>query len=82
MGLLTCSHQKDEDNLVRSRSAEALMMKERNHTTHRLTVIELECIVRLTSLACLLSGGSCQDDLGKPQTSPTLKRNEASEPVS
>ena len=32
------SHLNDEDNLVRSRSAEAHLMSPRIHTTHRLTV--------------------------------------------
>ena len=40
--MLMSGHQNDEDNLVRSRSAEALMMSPRNHTTHSLTVLELE----------------------------------------
>ena len=31
-------HLNDEDNLVRSRSAEAHLMSPRIHTTHRLTV--------------------------------------------
>ena len=31
-------HLHDEDNLVRSRSAEALLMSPRMHTTHRLMV--------------------------------------------
>ena len=70
----------DEDNLVRSRSSEALLMSPRIHTTHRLTVSRnLQDFMMRLPFDCEKARIEDHgwDELGKPQTSPTLLGNEA-----